>query len=271
MRGWSKHKLKYLRSYITSYRIATKGTFETFYIDGFAGPGRLPDEDDNTLLVDGSPLIALEADPPFRACYLIELDSEVCDDLREATREFPNARVVQGDANDEIPRILDTIHPKSPTLVVLDPTGVVGQVRWSTIAAIARRQTEVFINFPYHMAVQRILPIDQNQMTDERAKELSLYLPPGWQEVYHRSVDPERSGLCRRFLELYRDQLRGLGYEYAYASSAFRTNGGIPLYYLIWAGKNKTGARIAKHVILKQFNPQTIRLLDVEDSDWIAS
>lgn len=189
--------------------------------------------------------------------------------LRAAVSPFPHADVRVGDANEVVPRILDTIHPRSPTLVVLDPTGVIGQVRWSTIEAISRKRTEVFINFPYHMAVQRLLPNAQERLTDERIRELSLYLPPGWLDVYTESEGPARKTLCRRLLNLYRDSLKELGYPYVYASSAFKTDGGMPLYYLIWAGKNETGAKIAEHVILKQFAPQTIRLFNVDD-EWIG-
>jgi hypothetical protein len=120
------------------------------------------------------------------------------------------------------------------------------------------------------MAVQRLLPNDQDLMTDERARELSLYLPPGWLDVYGDSEGHGRRTLCRRLLELYRESLKGLGYSYVYASRAFRTDTGVPLYYIIWAGKNETGAKIAEHVILKQFAPQSIRLFSADEDDWIG-
>jgi three-Cys-motif partner protein len=269
MRGWSRHKLEYLTTYITSYRSATQKAFKTFYIDGFSGPGRLPDEETGQM-VDGSPLVALKAAPPFTACFLIELNAQVARRLKSEVSGFRNAHVILGDANTEIPRVLGLVNDKSPTLVVLDPTGVIGQVRWSTVEAVSRKRTELFINFPYHMAVQRILPNNQSGMTTQRVSELDGYLPPGWQDVYVSTADKGRRMLCRGFLELYRDQLRKLGYTHVFASSAFRTDTGMPLYYLVWAGKNPIGAKIAKHVLLRQFAPQSIRLLNTEDDDWIA-
>jgi three-Cys-motif partner protein len=57
---WTKDKLKILTSYLPAYLTATTSTLERFYIDGFAGPGlnRLASTGE---LVDGSPLIALDA------------------------------------------------------------------------------------------------------------------------------------------------------------------------------------------------------------------
>ncbi len=269
MRGWSRHKLDYLTAYVTSYRSATQKAFKTFYIDGFSGPGRLPDEETGQM-VDGSPLVALKADPPFTTCFLIELNAQVAYRLKSEVSGFRNAQVILGDANAEIPRLLGLINDKSPTLVVLDPTGVIGQVRWSTVEAVSRKRTELFINFPYHMAVQRILPNDQSGMASQRASELDRYLPPGWQNVYASTASRGRRMLCRGFLELYRTQLGNLGYTHVFASGAFRTDTGMPLYYLVWAGKNAIGARIAEHVLLKQFAPQSIRLLNSADDDWIA-
>ncbi|NPV71173.1 MAG: three-Cys-motif partner protein TcmP [Firmicutes bacterium] len=160
------------------------------------------------------------------------------------------------------------IHPAAPTLVVLDPTGVIGQVQWATIETIAKWRTEIFLNFPYHMAVQRLLPNQHEKLTDEMAKKLDDHLPPGWRSVYDQCVGTDRRFLARGFLELYRKGLQELGYTYVFGSSVFKTDAGLPLYYLIWAGRHQVGANIAKHVLFKQFDPQ-IRLLAPED-DWLA-
>jgi len=268
MRGWSRRKLEYLQSYISAYCRAAKRASGRFYIDGFAGPGRLPDEETGEM-VDGSPLIALSAEPRFSMCHLIEMDEVTCERLRENTQGHEKTHVWNRDCNELIPTLLKTIPPGCPILVVLDPTGVIGQVKWTTIEAIAQRRTEIILNFPYHMAVQRLLPNDLSSLTAERTEELGEYLPPGWEQVYRNASKGRRQHLCRDLLDLYRNQLRALGYAYVVASAAFRTEENIPLYYLVWAGRHPVGARIAQHVFLKQFDSR-IRLFGIDDDDWLA-
>lgn len=268
MRGWSKKKLEYLRSYISAYCKATKGTQGRFYIDGFAGPGRLPDEDTGEM-VDGSPLIALAAEPRFTMCHLIEMDEATCEKLRENTQGYDRVRIWKGDCNEWIPLLLKTIPRNCPILVVLDPTGVIGQVKWGTIKAIARRRTEIILNFPYHMAVQRLLPNDLSSLSAERAAELGEYLPPGWESVYRNASAGRRNLLCRNLLDLYQSQLKALGYTHVFASAVFKTEENIPLYYLIWAGRHPVGVKIARHVFLRQFDPR-LKLLDTSDDEWLA-
>ncbi len=147
MRGWSKQKLRYLQSYLPQYRKATQKASRTYYIDGFAGPGQLPDEVTGAM-VDGSPLISCKVIPSFSKCYFVELAPAVACNLEAIVRPYKHAVVKTGDANEVVPRILSTINNLSPTLVVLDPTGIIGQVKWSTIEVIAAKRTEVFVNFP---------------------------------------------------------------------------------------------------------------------------
>lgn len=268
MRGWSKRKLEYLRSYIASYCKATTRSPGRFYVDGFAGPGRLADEDTGEM-VDGSPLIALAAQPPFTMCHLMEMDSGTFAQLKQNTQGYRRVHVWNMDCNELIPILLKTIPPNCPILVVLDPTGVIGQVRWSTIEAISRKHTGIILTFPYHMAVQRLLPNDLGSLTEDRAEELSQYLPPGWETVYHNAAGTRRHRLCRGFLDLYRGQLKALGYAHVIASTAFRTEDNLPLYYLIWAGRHPVGVKIARHVFLKQFDPR-VRLLGADEDEWLA-
>lgn len=268
LRGWSKKKLEYLRSYIVAYCKATTKSLKRFYIDGFAGPGKLPDEDSGEM-VDGSPLIALKAEPRFTLCHFVEKDKATCEKLRNNTRGYDNARIWEGDCNEWIPMILQTISRASPTLAVLDPTGVIGQVKWATIRTIAQWKTEIILNLPYHMAVRRLLPNDPSLLSPDRATQLGEYLPPGWQAVYCDTARGRRNLLCRKLLELYRDQLKSLGYTDVFASAVFRTEHSLPLYYLIWACKHPVGVRIARHVFLEQFDPR-VRLLDVDDDEWLA-
>lgn len=66
-----------------------------------------------------------------------------------------------------------------------------------------------------------------------------------------------------RLFELYKSRLRDIGYRYIHRSEIIRNTKNVPLYYMVWAGKNEIGERIMASIFKKlRFQGQLFNDLD---------
>ncbi|GEA17543.1 hypothetical protein E306M_06770 [Moorella sp. E306M] len=254
---WAKEKLRYLQSYLPSFTKATKKAKSRYYIDGFAGTGKWIVRETGEE-IKGSAQIALETNPPFSKCFFIEKDASRADKLKELQARYPSraSEVICGDCNEVMPLILRQISPYAPTFVFLDPSGA--HIKWSTIQLLSKYRTELFINFPLQMDLQRRLPNDPAKLNPNDIDTLNAYFgSEAWKDIYSRKFSleyPRYSALS--LMELYVSGLKELGYKYVHYSDAIRNSRRVKLYYLIWVGKHPVGEEIMRHVLRVQFNPQ---------------
>lgn len=130
------------------------------------------------------------------------------------------------------------------------------QVPWSTIAKLGETKAiEVFLNFPVGMAIQRLLKRSGEFTTKERRKLDRYFGSEEWfsllYETEHDLAGEHVSKVQQSgdvLVRWYRRQLKE-AFGYVSAAREVRNTRGRPLYYLIFAGPNKTGARIAGEVL----------------------
>jgi len=207
--------------------------------------------------IRGSPRIALELQFPFTQYVFVETNAARALALEKLTTQYPDLKIAirKRDCNEYL---RDTLVPRSwkqwRGLVFLDPFGM--QVPWTTIELLAKTKAiEVFINFPVGMAIQRLLRRDARFSNEQRAR-IDLYLgSPNWFDVVYQkgtglfgeTVDKAADSNIA-LTRWYRKRLKGL---FGFASSArlVRSSSNHPLYYLIHAGPNATGAKIAEHIL----------------------
>jgi three-Cys-motif partner protein len=236
--AWTQDKLKILEQYLPGYLGATTRALERIYIDAFAGPG-LNRLRGRGLTIDGSPLIALDAraqnGTKFDRLFFIERDPTVAAELRSVlnTRDrSQRARVIAGDTNDELPKLITKLPPQSPTFVFVDPDGI--EPRWTTIEAIAPWRTELLINFPLGMSINR------NPGSD---KVTAYFGTDQWRVLW------DSPGRTAALLQLYKQRLAELGYRYAIEDDRLvRTGGGQRLYYLVFVSEVPVAKRIMRWV-----------------------
>jgi three-Cys-motif partner protein len=75
---WSEIKLEIIKKYASAYsRILSTSRYPFYYIyvDAFAGAGQHYSRTTGNL-VDGSPLVALNTEPPFKEIIIFELNSQ---------------------------------------------------------------------------------------------------------------------------------------------------------------------------------------------------
>lgn len=280
---WAREKLECLRKYLKAYTtILSKRNFRGyFYIDAFAGSGSLKirkdagDPAQQTLLevsehaaldkdeteyLSGSPRVALEVAPPFTDYIFVEVDQvriQHLESLKSNSAEPGRVHIRKQDCNTCLTEFIEKIRPQKHHwrgVVFLDPFGM--QVPWQTIADIGKTGViEILINFPVGMAIQRLLK-RRGEFTQKQKEKLDSYFGTSeWYELlYSRNqglfgpevakVDDSGDVLVR----WYRERLKSV-FEYVTEAREVQTNSGRPLYYLIFAGPNRTGARIASDIL----------------------
>lgn len=165
---------------------------------------------------------------------------------------------MQGDANEEIERILKEFNwRKYRAVAFLDPFGM--QVPWSTIEAIGKTNAiEIILNFPVGMSIQRNLP-RSGEFSEEKKKFLetffgssewedAVYEDKGTPDLFGVQIKDKKDGSGEELAKWYQQRL-GKVFGYAPPPRLITNTKGTHLYYLIFAGPNPTGAKIADHVL----------------------
>jgi three-Cys-motif partner protein len=277
---WARDKLDRLGSYLSAYAtiLARQAWARTVYIDAFAAAGRAAVRssdsehqgkldlegggDETGEVIDGSPRVALDIEPGFNRYVFIERSPQRLAHLRELKTEYTGRREVivhEGDCNDYINKHLTGLELKKKGwrgVVFPDPYGM--QVPWSTLEALARTGAmEVFINFPLGMAIRRLLK-NSASFNDAERKKLDAYFgDSGWFDVVYKEQPGDLFGevktakgqdSSRKLLDWYRGRLRK---HLGHVSPAYLVTNSLggDLYYLLFAGPNATGAKIASHVL----------------------
>ena len=283
---WAEEKLECLRKYLSAYTtILRKQSFRGyFYIDAFAGPGTLKirkreaKKDMSQLLllglseditshpgkaeyISGSPRVALDIKHPFTDYVFIEVDEKRLKRLETLKAEYETPErqihVKKQNCNDYLNGLLRRNQGRWNQwrgIVFLDPFGM--QVPWETIADIGKTKAiEIFINFPLGMAIQRLLP-KNGQFSSKQRKKLEEYFGTDeWFDIIYKQEQDlfgnnttkiQKSGDV--LVSWYRKRLKEV-FGYVSTAREIQAINGRPLYYLIFAGPNKTGLNIANEIL----------------------
>jgi three-Cys-motif partner protein len=290
---WTILKLTFLREYLKAYAEATKSIprrSDVCFMDLFAGPGWDRDRDTGEL-VEGSPLIAMSLYPGFGRFILMDLEQPNITQLdQEASQRDINrfTHTIIGDCNLTIDDALNHVPIGGATFCFVDPAGA--DAHWSTVTKIAQhkpqgsRKIELFILFPYPMAIVRFLVRsgDPNLLWRlETARRVDSVMPDTrrWRQVYSDRnqglITPEEAR--RRFAYIYWMGLKSLGYQHVLNPKLLTTPTGRPLYYLYFASDHPAGERIMSHVLNKSrkvTNQPAIQQLELgfsQDELWLPS
>lgn len=265
---WAREKLERLRKYLSAYTtILSKQEWAAgyVYVDAFAGAGKSvlrrtggPEERE---LLDGSPRVALDIAYPFTRYVFVERDAARVESLQALQAEFGSTRQIRiehADCNTYLRGLAAS--PRVDwkwwrAVVFLDPFGM--QVPWATLAGLAQtRAVEVFLNLPVGMAIQRLLRRRYHLLAPARRRQLDDYFGDAgrFDAVYPRrdtlfGPEPRKvAGAADRLVAWYGERLRS-AFGHVSPPHLVRNTRRGHLYYLIWAGPNKTGMKIASYVL----------------------
>lgn len=250
---WTLDKLEIVRRYLPEFAKVTTGKVPFHFIDGFAGPGINVIEGKE---YDGTPLIGLKTDPGFTSCLFMDYDADAIDALNQRTSPFGSRAVAQrGDTNvDLIPLMKQHLGAWNPALVLFDPEGT--ELQWETVSAVAafktrRTKLEQLILLATHIGFLRLLWVKKPIPEWAEEKVTRLYGTDEWKTIHADRMGGKITSdqATTRYVNLYRDQLLGLGYEHVLARE-IKDRGfqGRLRYFLMFATQHKVGEKIMRHI-----------------------
>jgi len=255
--NWTLIKLEALEKYLSAFnRALSKQSFTRIYIDAFAGTGRCDISlGDETKIIDGSALRALNVTPAFHNFYFIERQSKKLLELKALQEQHADKliEIIPGDANVELKALCKRYLWKGERAVLfLDPFGM--QVEWTTLQAIAdTRAIDVWYLFPY-AALYRQAAKRADALDEDKIKSLTRILGTDeWRQVFYRP-NPQldffgndcgdiRDTNPTQMLEFVSTRLKGLFPDVTkpkvlYQKADSQKNSGAPLFALYFAASN---------------------------------
>ncbi len=277
---WAEEKLDLLEKYLKAYNVALKNKpFRRVYIDGFAGAPvcklRNKNANDNTpsaflddieateaqeRFIAGSPLRAIGCEPGFHIIRFIDLDESRSATLADLAKNDPRIKVRTGDCNPALQSLAQGFDAWDLRGVAfLDPYGA--HLHWDTLVALAETdKIEVIINFPAAMAINRQIKRNGDIPENWVAQLDACFGTNAWRDIAYVIEEDlfgdmkisKQSGLPEKLLDLYLGRLKDV-FPYVAAPRLICNTRGVGLYYLLWAGPNAQGYRIAND-IFKRYN-----------------
>ena len=253
---WSELKLEILKKYASAYSaILSKKNLHHAYIDGFAGAGKHISRQTKEL-IPGSPLNALNIEPPFEEYYLVDLDAARADELRQLTADRPNVWVYGGDCNEVLIRkVFPKIQYKDfkRALCILDPYGL--HLNWEILAAAAELGTiEIFLNFPVLDMNRNVLWRNDNASEKDVGRMNTFWGDESWRNVAYRT-DTTLFGEAEKqpteeIVKAFRKRLKAVaGFKYVPEPAPMRNSKGNIIYYLFFASHQPTADKIVTEIL----------------------
>ncbi|HWF02563.1 MAG TPA: three-Cys-motif partner protein TcmP [Candidatus Angelobacter sp.] len=255
---WSELKLEILRKYASAYtRILKNNKLRPVYIDGFAGAGQHIARDTQELIL-GSPLNALNIEPPFEEFYLVDLKEERVDNLKQLTADKKNVHVYNGDSNS---LLLSEVFPKiryedyKRGLCVLDPYGL--HLNWEVLRKAAESKVlEIFLNFPVMDMNMNVLLWQPDKATPENIQRMNNFWgDESWRNIAYTNkmtlFGPEEEKQSNEVIAAaFRDRLKNVGgFKYVPEPAPMRNSNGAVIYYLYFAAQEPAAANIVTDIL----------------------
>lgn len=253
---WTKEKLYYLQRYMSIFNSAMKGKWpKRAYVELFAGPGFgiIRDSGD---VIHGSPLLAIDQANPFTRYIFVDINPDAILALEkriQRVRPAADVKFITGDCNSSIEGIKKNIDNSYLILTFIDPTGM--QAKFSTIRSLTKDlRMDLIINFP----LQAINRSYSYALQGYDQKYDDFFGSKEWKSTMTGLTDMRSIGA--RLLDLYKNQLRTIGYEQFEDLSnddiLVRGPKNIPLYYLFLASKNEIAHKFWKEIQKIRANSQ---------------
>jgi three-Cys-motif partner protein len=264
---WSEVKLAIIKEYASAYaRIMESKRREEIsrlswiYIDAYAGPGYHLSKTTGDL-VEGSPLIALNTDPPFREYHFIDTEPERSALLRRYAGERKDVFTYSEDCNQVL---LKRVFPRAQfkdyrrALCLLDPYNI--DLTWEVIEAAGKaRSIEIFMNFMIMDINRNALPKNPDKAVASKVAQMTrlwgdeTWLDAGYDQIqtlFDYSVPVKVSN--ERFAEAFRERLeKKAGFKYVPKPMPMKTRTDSVIYYLYFASQKEAGMDIVNDIFSK--------------------
>jgi three-Cys-motif partner protein len=257
---WSELKLEVLSKYASAYTAILRGNrLHPIYIDGFAGAGQHISKRTKEL-IPGSPLNALNVEPPFDEFHLVDLKQERVDNLQKLTSDRKNVHIYSGDSNELlVTKIFPTVQYNEfkRALCVLDPYGL--HLDWRVIkAAGASKTIEIFLNFPVMDMNMNVLWWRPDSAPAENISRMNdFWGDDSWRNAAYKN-ELTLFGLQEEkqpnevIAAAFKKRLKEVaGFKHVSEPAPMRNSTGAVVYYLFFAAHQQTADRIVTEILEK--------------------
>jgi len=259
---WSEVKLDIIREYAKAYsQILAKKKLHHVYIDAFAGAGVHVSRATQDF-IPGSPLNALNVDPPFDEYHFIEIDQARVELLHQAAQERQNVTVHEGDCNRVL---LEQVFPKvrwedyRRGLCLLDPYGL--DLDWKVIqTAGSMKSLEIFLNFPVMDMNRNVLWKNPELVSSDQVERMTRFWgDESWRTVAY-SITGNLFGLEEKtdnetVADAFRQRLSQVaGFAHVSEPLPMRNTKGAIVYYLFFASPHPVANKIVRDIFKKHAN-----------------
>ena len=256
---WSEVKLEIIRDYASAYsRILNSKNLPHIYVDAFAGAGQHISRSSGQF-VPGSPLNALNVQPPFCEYYFIDLNSARVENLQRLAQGRKDVTVYEGNCNEIlVKKIYPTLKFESyrRALCLLDPYGL--NLRWEVIFEAGQLgTTDMFLNFPVMGMNRNALWRNPDRLPPERLQAMTAFWgDESWRGAAY-STSGNLFGLPEKepnevIAEAFRTRLMKVaGFKRVPKPLPMRNSIGATVYYLFFASQVGVAEDIVNDIFAK--------------------
>lgn len=260
---WSEVKLEIIKKYASAYSLilAKNPALHHIYVDAFAGAG-LNVSRTTGEYVRGSPLNALNVEPPFEEYHLIDLEPEKTESLFDLIGDRPDVTIYTEDCNAVLlEQILPTLRWSTfrRALCLLDPYGL--HLDWKVIETSGSLKTvDMFLNFPMTDMNRNVLwRPSENPSESQIARMNRFWGDESWRSVVYEeheslfgNVKEKKKDANAALVEAFRKRLKSVaGFEHVSESLPMRNTHGAILYYLFFASQKAVAKNIVEDIFAK--------------------
>lgn len=261
---WSEIKLEILKEYASAYStiLAAQSSPSLYhvYIEGFAGAGVHIARATNEFVL-GSPLNALNVEPPFREYYLIDIQPERVESLKNLIGARSDVHIYPGNCNEIL---LDRVFPRvryedyRRGLCILDPYGL--DLTWSVISQAGQMKTmDLFLNFPVEAINRNVLWRNPDKVLPSHVNRMTAFWgDSNWPALLYKQGGlfnwPEKES-NEAVAQAFRERLQKVaGFQRVPEPLPMRNSNGAIIYYLFFASQKDTAERIVLDIFNKYRN-----------------
>ena len=254
---WSEIKLDIIKEYAQAYsQILSTKNLKHIYIDAFAGAGQHISKKTGEF-IPGSPLNALNVQPPFDEYHLIDLNPHKVAELEKIKGEKNDIFVYQGDCNQKLmkevfPRVRYEDYKRG--LCLLDPYGL--HLNWEVIETAGKMKSiEIFLNFPVADMNRNALWKNPKGVDEDDIKRMTAYWgDETWKNTAYTDDlfgNPQKE-INRVVADGFRERLKKKA-EFKYVSEPLpmRNSNRAIIYYLFFASQQQVADKIIKDIFSK--------------------
>lgn len=264
---WTEIKLDIVRKYAQAYSkvLAKESRIRKYiYIDAFAGAGLHISKQTGDFVL-GSPLNALNVDPPFSEYHFIDLDGSKAGHLRQLAGDAPNVYFYNEDCNSVLlNRVLSRARygDYRRALCLLDPYAL--NLDWEVVRTAGQMQSvEIFLNCMVMDMNMNVLWRNPDDVSPSQVERMDAFWGDhSWRTTLYQKprdllpgFDLEEKVSNEAVATAYQKRLKDVaGFAFVPDPMPMRNTRGAVVYYLFFASPNKTGAKIVSDIFNKYRN-----------------